>query len=98
MENVRILKSWKGGIEDKKAKPVDVPCFVMDSIGTQDTCKKAMALNERGYSVLPDLEMAEVVGFYGSGLRVRGVCTEVVGKYSRKVYCEWFVFYPEKDS
>lgn len=98
MEHVRVLKTWSGGVEDKKAVPVDVVCFNMcveRTLAGFAGSKTAMALDERGMKIIPDLEVAEVVGFYGNGFKVRGVCSEQVGNQCRRVYCEWFVFYPK---
>lgn len=102
MENVKITKTYTCGVEDKKAKRVDVPCFAMDvdrgrnSMGVCEISsgsKVAFALTDGGRRVLPDLYMADVVGFYANGFRVRGFCDEVLAGKSRRFYCEWFVFY-----
>jgi len=106
MENVLITKLFAGGVEDKKAKQVPVPCFAMDvdrgrtfigggGIAPSGT-RTAFALTDEGRRVLPDLHRAEVVGFFADGFRVSGFCEEVVGGKARRVYSEWFVFYGSK--
>ena len=108
MRNVSISKLYEGGLPVQKPKVVvKVECFCMDvnkgsnsfgvCIGSTGQ-REAMALHDKGmmYSELPTLYRAEVLGFYAQGFLVAGVCDEMIAKKVRKVYCEWFVSYPEE--
>jgi len=107
MRDVSISKLYEGGISVREPKVIKVECFCMDvnkGFNSFGVCigstgqREAMALHDNGmmYPELPTLYRAEVQGCFAQGFLVAGVCDEMIGRKVRKVYCEWFVSYPEE--